>query len=329
MDPTNLKGFQVSVDFEHSQPLPFWWGQLWAFAKSIASDEFISKEKQRIFVLSVPQMHGALSSVSLGLLDGVLARLFASAAPKEINLEDIKTGMLVQIESGQSGSEVFYGEVGNVDTSSANVKIQVGTKLISARFIRKIELLSHELGKPEGHYSKDDVADEAIPTIFHSLDPVRHINGPVLRPFLVLRTVPEHSLELDWTVYDPNSLLNSSVKELLHGMQKGDKQHVATLLANTKQNLVSKMQDLKVDSTGLINSEEVTCLVGTKAILENLEDTDSKMVVCILARDEDSIENVQALIAQIYAYGEKVEWDPDLFDLPESLEMLVFDRSRP
>ncbi len=328
MDPTSLKGFQVSTHVGHSEPLPKWWGQLWDFAKSIASEDISSPNKQRLFVLSVPQMHGALSAVSLGLLDGVLARLLASAAPKEINLEDIQPGMLVQIDSGQSGSEVFYGEVGNVDTSSSNTKIQVGSKLLSARFIRRVQLLSPELGKPQGHYSKDDEFEGASSEMFHSFDPVRHTKAPILRPFLVLRTVPEHSLELEWVVYDPISDLTSSVNELLHGMQKGDKQSVATLVANTKQSLLSKMEALKVDSKGLINSEEVTCLVGTKAILENLEQTDSNIAVCILARDEDSLENVQALIAQIYAYGEKVDWNTELHELPESLELLVFDRSK-
>lgn len=329
MDEKSLRGFQVSVVTGHSQPLPIWWAQIWAFTKAIALDTSNSQDRQRIYIFSVPQMQGALSAVSLGLLDGLLSRLLASAAPKEIELENVRPGMLVQIESGQSGSEVFFGEVGLVDSSSAHTKIQVGHRLFSSRFIRKIQVLSTELGKPEGHYSKSDIREGSSSQIFHSFDPMRHLQSPILRPFLVLRTVPEHSREIEWVIHDPKSGLNRTVEELLHGMQKGDKESVATLIANTKESLLSRMQELKVDSTGLLNSEEVTCLIGTKAILENLENSDSRIVVCVLARDEDSIANAQSLISQVYAYGEKIDLDFQSPELPESLELAVFDRSKP
>lgn len=328
MDEIILRGFQVSVVAGHSQPLPTWWAQIWAFSKTIPLSTSHLQDRQRIYIFSVPQMHGALSAVSLGLLDGLLSRLLASAKPKEIALENVRPGMLVQIESGQSGSEVFFGEVGLVDSSSEFTIIQVGHRRFSSRFIQKIQVLSKELGKPEGHYSKSDLTANSTSKIFHSFDPMRHLQSPVLRPFLVLRTVPEHSKELDWVIHDPKSGLNRSVEELLHGMQKGDKESVATLVANTKESLMSKMQELKVDSSGLLDSEEVTCLIGTKAILENLENSDSKTVVCVLARDEDSIANAQSLITQIYAYAEKLECDIPSSGLPESFELAAFDRGR-
>lgn len=327
LDETQLKGFQISVETGHSQAIPTWWGQLWTCAQRIASDTVTLGHKQRFYVLSVPQMQGALSSISLGLLDGVLNRVLSNTGMKEINIDDVKPGMLVRIESGQTGTEVYFGEVGDVDTSSSYIKLQVGRRRFTSRFITKIQLLSAELGKPEGHYSKVDPALSLNQRIFHRMDPLRHSKEPVLRPFLVLRTVPEHAHELEWVIYDPTSHLNTQVQDLLHSMQKGETQAVATLVANTKQSLLSRMQDLKVDSFGLIDSVEVTCLVGTKAILENMEDSESKITVCVLARDEDSIESVQTYLEQMYAYGEKIEWDSKSSPFPESVEMLAFERS--
>lgn len=308
---------------EDKEPIPLWWQKLYNSSQRISIQRPETATLQIVTVLSAPTILGALSAVSLGLLEGYIEKEEQRFTLTQINLDDVQKGQSLRVLCGKDGSQEAIGELVGMDRNGRPPYMLVGDKKIALNLIKEVYLLPDEAGKPMHFAPVSSNSAELKP---HGLNPLRKITTPIMKCHLLVRAAAPILEELDFEVIDTQSDSTWTIRELLHAIKKGEGHTAVTVIANSSQDLESVL--ISNQHLELIGDEapELAILVGGEALLQQLDSQSSPHLVAIIGRDDRQLESVKSLLSQTYAYAEAIPSQELLADLPDNVEILQFRR---
>lgn len=302
--------------------VPVWFSGLTEFAYGICSTREPLSLNSEHYVISLPDIDGGLAAVALGALSAEIERIEINSNFEEISLTELQVGMKVSIDSGVSGQQKVTGQVKTLDLEDRTPKIEVGSRWIAARFIKKICLLPSEAGNPQIFQRKN--IENKVARNF-----LEHLSSsalPIHRAILDIRSTTKIiEDELNWEFLYAGDSKSLKVKDSVKPISSGQPGSGWTLVLNS-----SESEDLAWENLGSYLNEseldaDISVLCSSSAILAQLEGVNSRITFSILGRDDRQLAATELAIKQKYEYSNPLSRSIDSSKLGQGIELVAFE----
>lgn len=302
--------------------VPVWFFGLTEFAYGICSTREPLSLNSEHYVISLPDIDGGLAAVALGALAAEIERIEINSNFEEISLTELQVGMKVSIDSGVSGQQKVTGQVKTLDLEDRTPKIEVGSRWIAARFIKKICLLPSEAGNPQIFQRKN--IENKVARNF-----LEHLSSsalPIHRAILDIRSTTKIiEDELNWEFLYAGDSKSLKVKDSVKPISSGQPGSGWTLVLNS-----SESEDLAWENLGSYLNEseldaDISVLCSSSAILAQLEGVNSRITFSILGRDDRQLAATELAIKQKYEYSNPLSRSIDSSKLGQGIELVAFE----
>lgn len=306
------------------QPCPLWYSAFVNFAASISLDTSETANRQNLSILSVPRLSGVTSALALGALYGEVYKLRSKTTLKEISIEQLELGMQVSILCGTGGYQAT-GEVIRLAVSDKTPQITVGKTPIAVRSIRKIYLLSGEIGKPRQFKKLEESSNRDPESLFGVL---ADTSLPILRSLLMLRstsgtTESEFSLEFR----DETTGQTKMLSDLLSPIQANSKDVGTTVVLNTSEEDQVEWMMKQMQLSESEASPQITVMSTASAVLSQIENIGNSKVIAVIGRNERQITAAADAVRTVFAYSLEASQKDYWRLLPAHTELISFERA--
>jgi len=302
--------------------VPDWFFGLTEFAYGICSTREPLSLNSEHYVISLPDIDGSLAAVALGALAAEIERIEINSNFEEISLTELQVGMKVSIDSGVSGQQKVTGQVRTLDLEDRTPKIEVGSRWIAARFIKKICLLPSEAGNPQIFQRKNIESKVARNFLEHLSSSALPIHRAILDIRSTTKIIED---ELNWEFLYAGDSKSLKVKDSVKPISSGQPGSGWTLVLNS-----SESEDLAWENLGSYLNEseldaDISVLCSSSAILAQLEGVNSRITFSILGRDDRQLAATELGIKQKYEYSNPLSRSIDSSKLGQGIELVAFE----
>lgn len=302
--------------------VPAWFFGLTEFAYGICSTREPLSLNSEHYVISLPDIDGGLGAVALGALAAEIERIEINSNFEEISLTELQVGMKVSIDSGVSGQQKVTGQVKTLDLEDRTPKIEVGSRWIAARFIKKICLLPSEAGNPQIFQRKNIESKVARNFLEHLSSSAVPIHRAILNIRSTTKIIED---ELNWEFLYPGDSKSLKVKDSVKPISSGQPGSGWTLVLNSSEsedlawkNLGSYLNESELDA-------DISVLCSSSAILAQLEGVNSRITFSILGRDDRQLAATELAIKQKYEYSNPLSRSINYSKIGQGIELVAFE----
>ena len=311
----------IIVDYQQDA-VPQWLGGLVEFAYQICSTRNSETRVTEHFVVSLPEIAGGLTALSIGSLSAEIDRITQHSNYRKIEIQDVSLGMRVSIDCGSSGLQRVTGEVTSILFSEGTPKIKVGKRWIAAKLIQDIHLLPPELGNPQIF---ERMADESgAPTNF--LDYMTSTSIPIHRALLDIRATNSiFDDEISWVFSDKETSAKYSMNSVVRPISAKHPGTGWSIVLNSSESEELAQASFGTNLTGTELHSEVTILCSGSAILAQLDEVDSQVCFSVFGRDDRQLAATELAIRQKFEYSQPLSRNIDFTFLTDGMELIAFE----
>jgi hypothetical protein len=314
--------FDLALDGEAKSGVPQWLSDLAKFAFKVCSTRSIESQNSEHFVISLPDIDGGLTAISLGSLASEIARIEKNSNFQEIRLDQLQVGMRISIDSGIAGQQKITGQVKTISLEDKTPKIEIGSRWIAAKFIQNICLIPSEAGNPQIFERKHEVGDDSS-SFLHKL---ARSSLPIHRALLDIRSTSKIiEDEFEWEFLNSSNSTSLKVKDLIRPINSGQPGSGWTIVLNSAESEELAGLNLKSDLSASELDADISVLCSGAAILAQLESINSKIVFSIFGRDDRQLLATELALRQKYEYSNPLSREIDVTQLHRGIELIAFE----
>jgi hypothetical protein len=303
---------------------PEWFSAFVNFAAAVSMDNELKKNEQNFSILSVPNVSGVTSALSLGALYGEVYKVRSQTTLTKISVQELALGMQVSILCGTGGHQAV-GEITKLEINDKIPRVTVGKVTVSIKSIREIYLLSGQIGRPK-QFKKMEKSSNTDPNSLFGV--LADTSLPIFRSLLMLRStsgITEDEFSLEFR--DDTTGQVKSLRELMNPIQANSKNLGTTVVLNTSEEdqvewLMQQVQLSEADA-----SPQIAVMGSASAILSQIENIDNSKVLAVIGRNERQITAAADAIRTTYAYSHEVSKKDYWEALPSNTELVSFGRT--
>jgi hypothetical protein len=311
----------IIVDYQQDA-VPKWLGGLVEFAHQICSTRSSETRVTEHFVVSLPEISGGLTALSIGSLSAEIDRITQHSNYKKIEIQDISLGMRVSIDCGSSGLQKVTGEITSILFSEGTPRIKVGTRWIAAKLIQEIHLLPPELGNPQIF---ERIA-KSSGTSTNFIDYMTSTSIPIHRALLDIRATNSiFEDEFSWAFSDKETSAKYSMKSVIRPISSKQPGAGWSLVMNSSESEEFAQASLRANLTSAELHSEVTILCSGSAVLAQLDEVDSQVCFSVFGRDDRQLAATELAIRQKFEYSQPLSRNIDSSLLVDGMELITFE----
>jgi hypothetical protein len=318
----NFDQWELRASGENFPEVPVWFYSLTEFSYEVCSKRNIFSPVAEHFVLSLPSVDGCLAALALGSMLAEVERIENDSNLVEIDLTQLEPGMKVAIESGQEGQQRVTGQIKSISLEDRIPRIQIGTKSIATKFIKKLFILPSEFGNPELFGPKPNTTFDKSNLLEHlafSSIPLHRVLIDVRAPTKLIED------ELQWEFSNPVKTSSIRIVDLVQPIASGQPGSGRSLVLNTTESEDIALKNLKTELNSSELDSDVSILCSGAAILAQLETANSKIVFSALGRDDRQLVAAELAIKQKYEYSQPLSRDVNFKGLGSATELITFE----
>jgi hypothetical protein len=314
--------FDLAVDGEAQRGVPPWFSGLTKFAFEVCSKRTIDSQISEHFVISLPDIDGGLTAISLGSLAAEISRIEKSSNFEEIRMDQLQVGMRVSIDSGIAGQQKITGEIKTISLDDKTPKIEIGSRWIAAKFIQKICLIPSEAGNPQIFERKHENGDESS----SFLNKLAVSSLPIHRALLDIRSTSKIiEDEFEWEFLSASNSTSLKIKDSIRPINSGQPGSGWSIVLNSSESEELAWSNLKSNLNAAELDADISVLCSGAAILAQLESINSKIVFSIFGRDDRQLLATELAIKQKYEYSSELSREIDFSHLYRGIELITFE----
>ena len=314
--------FDLAIDGESQGGVPLWFSGLAKFAFQTCSTRSMESKSSEHFVISLPDIDGALTAISLGTLAAEIARIEKTSNFEEIHLDQLEVGMRISIDSGIAGQQKITGQVKTLSLNDKTPKIEIGSRWIAAKFIQKICIIPSEAGNPQIFEKKLEVGDDSS-SFLHKL---AGSSLPIHRALLDVRSTSKIiEDEFEWEFLNTSNSTSLKVKDTIRPIHSGHPGSGWSIVLNSSESEELAWLNLKSELTAAELDADISVLCSGAAILAQLESINSKIVFSIFGRDDRQLLATELALRQKYEYSNPLNREIDITQLHRGIELIAFE----
>jgi len=314
--------FDLCIDGESERGVPLWFSSLAKFAFDVCSTRSMESQNSEHFVISLPDIDGGLTAISLGSLAAEIARIEETLNFEEIQLDQLEVGMRISLDSGVAGQQKITGQVKTISLDDKTPKIEIGSRWIAAKFIQKICLIPSEAGNPQIFERKNEFGDDS-PSFLHKL---AGSSLPIHRALLDIRSTSKIiEDEFEWEFLNPSNSTSLKVKDTIRPIHSGRPGSGWSIVLNSSESEELAWLNLKSELSASELDADISLLCSGTAILAQLESINSKIVFSIFGRDDRQLLATELALRQKYEYSNPLSREIDVTQLHKGIELIAFE----
>jgi hypothetical protein len=314
--------FDLAIDGESQRGVPLWFSGLAKFAYKACSTRSMESKSSEHFVISLPDIDGALTAISLGSLAAEIARIEKTSNFEEIQLDQLEVGMRISIDSGISGQQKITGQVKTILLNDKTPKIEIGSRWIAAKFIQKICIIPSEAGNPQIFEKKHEVGVDSS-SFLHKL---AGSSLPIHRALLDIRSTSKIiEDEFEWEFFNSAKSTSLKAKDMIRPIHSGHPGSGWSIVLNSSESEELAWLNLNSELSASELDADISVLCSGAAILAQLESINSKIVFSIFGRDDRQLLATELALRQKYEYSNPMSREIDVSQLHKGIELIAFE----
>ncbi len=314
--------FDLALEGDVKSGVPQWFSGLANFAFKVCSTRYIESQNSEHFVISLPDIDGGLTAISLGSIAAEIARIEKNSSFQEIGLDQLRVGMRISIDSGIAGQQRITGQIKTISLEDKTPKIEIGSRWIAAKFIQNICLIPSEAGNPQIFERKNEVSEDSS-SFLHKL---AKSSLPIHRALLNIRSTAKIiEDEFEWEFMNPSNSTSLKVKDLIRPINSVQPGSGWTVVLNSSESEELAWLNLKSELSASELDADVSVLCSGAAILAQLESINSKIVFSVFGRDDRQLLATELALRQKYEYSNPLNREIDVTQLHKGIELITFE----
>ena len=317
----DFETLNLSVDFQ-KETVPDWFIGLTEFAYQICSMRSLESRVTEHFVISLPDITGGLTALSIGSLAAEITRIVELSSFKKVEVDELSEGMRVSIDSGTSGLQKVTGEITNLLLNDRTPKVRIGSRWIAVKLIQNIYLLPPELGNPQIFERVATSSDE--PANF--INDLTSTSIPIHRALLDIRAI--NSIcdeEFNWVFSTKDDSKEYSAKSIIRPINSKQPGSGWSLVLNSSESEELAQMSFRTTLTRTELDAQVTILCSGSAVLAQIDNVDSQVCFSVFGRDDRQLAATELAIRQKYEYSQPLSRKIDFNTLQSAMELIAFE----